>query len=179
MRLLTVNLVPQGLRPSVHWPSAMVSQTRYQDDVIEIVTRGRVLGNRWVSRPSLAALQRLTAHQREFVTSLDDGRHVVLSILEPSAGLRFDESMRKAAAALASEMRPHTIALGQLVRGSGFFASASRAVLSGVQLAARPGYPMRVFGDDDACGSWLAQQLEYAYPSESAGDVAAVLEQLS
>ncbi len=156
----------------------MPESLHYCDDVIEIATSGRVFGNRWFSRPSLEALLILIEYQRKFVATLGDGRHVVLSVLEASAGLRVDEATRKQATELAAEMQPHTIALGQLVRGSGFFASATRAVLSGVLLAARPGYPMRVFAEQSECSEWLAQQLASAYPATRPGDVQSVLAKL-
>jgi len=151
---------------------------RYRDDALEIVSRGRVFGNRWFSTPAHEAFEELRVRQHRLVEQLGDGRHVVLSVLEPSVGLRVDEQTRRGAAVLAGEMRAKTIALGQLIRGQGFFASASRAVLSGVILAARPGYPARVFGNESECLAWLIEQLEQEFPG-TGDDVGEVLDVLS
>jgi len=150
---------------------------RYCDDALEIVSRGRVFGNRWFATPAHEAFEKLRTREHQLVEQLGDGRHVVLSVLEASVGLRVDEQTRRGAATLAGEMRSHTIALGQWVRGHGFFASASRAVLSGVMLAARPGYPARVFGEGSECLVWLTEQLEREFPG-SGDDVREVFKLL-
>jgi hypothetical protein len=52
------------------------------------------------------------------------------------------------------------VAAAQVVLGKGFVGAAMRSVLSLIQLLARPGYPMKVFGDPGSASQWLVNELE-------------------
>ena len=47
----------------------------------------------------------------------------------------------------------------QVVEGVGFVAAAARAVMSGIQLAVRAGYPQKVFGKVDDAMPWVGELL--------------------
>jgi hypothetical protein len=55
--------------------------------------------------------------------------------------------------------RAPMVAAAQVVLGKGFVGAAMRSVLSLIQLLARPGYPMKVFGDLGSASHWLAKEL--------------------
>jgi hypothetical protein len=56
--------------------------------------------------------------------------------------------------------RSSMLATAQIVLGTGFRGAAMRAMLSVLQMAIRPKYAMRIFGDLRAGGEWLTEALE-------------------
>ena len=71
---------------------------------------------------------------------------------------------------MARELAQTTmIAAAQVVEGEGFLGAAMRSVLSLLQLAARPRYPMKVFGDLTPASVWLAAELQKSTAERAEG----------
>jgi hypothetical protein len=72
--------------------------------------------------------------------------------------------------------RSSMLATAQVVLGTGFRGAAMRSVLSLLQMAIRPKYAMRIFGDVRVGGEWLTEVLQAkttgTLPAESLVDTA-------
>jgi hypothetical protein len=68
------------------------------------------------------------------------------------------------------------LATAQVVLGTGFRGAAMRSMLSLLQMAIRPKYAMRIFGDVRVGGEWLTEVLQAkatgTLPAESLVDTA-------
>lgn len=127
----------------------------YEDDELEIAAWCNVVYNRWKTTPTKLELQRLGEIQREVVDSVPGGRVMSVTVISREAGVLLDAPARKEAERLAREGRRTLIGLAQVVEGTGFAAATTRAVMSGVQLAVRPGYPAKVFSSIDESMPWV------------------------
>lgn len=147
----------------------------HDDEDLHILTWGAVLVNRWRVTPSKAKLQLLGQHQRRLAEATVDRRILVVTVLSPGVGLLLTAEARKEAEAVAAAGREYLFALAQVVEGEGFIAAAARAVMSGVQLAVRAGYPVKVFGRVDEALPWVSDQLRAKGQVRDADEVMDVL----
>lgn len=98
----------------------------------------------------IAAMQRPLA---EFIAQHPEGISNVHII---AAGLPLATS--EARAALGVLMKKHDgdlACVGTVLEGTGFWASATRSMIMGLQLLASSSFPMRTFGSDAELTAWL------------------------
>ncbi len=147
----------------------------HDDEELRIVTWSGVLANRWRATPTKAKLEVLGRHQRLLAGSTVGGRIVLVTVLSPNAGLLLSSDARKEAETLAKAGRDCLYGLAQVVEGEGFLAAATRAVMSGIQLAVRAGHPVKIFGKLDEALPWVAELLRTNGHERDADDVAEAL----
>ena len=130
-------------------------KVHFLDEGLVVTSWDNLLLNRWYGAPDVDRIQRLWDVQAAFRDALPDRRQAVISIFESSAGLRMSEPARRRATQLAADMEDSVICLGQIVRGSGFFSSVTRSIVSGVMLLSRASYPSQVFAEVEPCAKWM------------------------
>lgn len=130
-------------------------KVHFLDEGLAVTSWDNLLLNRWYGAPDVDRIQRLWDVQAAFRDGLPDRRQAVISIFESSAGLRMSEPARRRATQLAADMEDSVICLGQIVRGTGFFSSITRSIVSGVMLLSRASYPSQVFADVEPCAKWM------------------------
>jgi hypothetical protein len=147
----------------------------HDDQEIRIVSWSCVLAVRWRATPTKAKLEMVGRHQRLLAGSTVDGRIVAITVVSPGASLILSGEARKESEVVAKAGRDYLLGLAQVVEGEGFAAAAARAVLTGIQLAVRAGYPQKVFGKVDDAMPWVGELLRKAGHTRDADDVGAVL----
>ncbi len=131
----------------------------------------------WRGRPTLAAID---AAYAEFLalSERQPGGVVVFSTSSgsyPSMGP--DE--RKRSVATLSDVRDRLLALSVTIEGEGFIAGASRSILTGITLLARPRCPIKVFNQRAEAAAWLAPFVRSARGAPvTAADLRAAVEQV-
>lgn len=147
----------------------------HDDDELRIVTWAGVVGARWRATPTKRTLELLGRHQRMLAESTFEGRVVAVTVVSPGATLILGGDARTEAEAMAHAGRGFLLGLAQVVEGQGFAAATARAVLSGIQLATRAGYPTKVFGALDDATQWVAELLRKAGYERDADEVGVAL----
>jgi hypothetical protein len=147
----------------------------HDDEELRIVSWSCVLAARWRATPSKPKLELLGRHQRMLADATVDRRIVAITIVSPSASLILTGEARKESETLAKAGREYVLGLAQVVEGEGFGAAAARAVLTGIQLAVRAGYPQKVFGTLGDAMPWVAELLRKGGHERDADDVIATL----
>ena len=148
----------------------------HDDDELRIVTWAGVLGARWRATPTKRKLELLGRHQRMLAEATFDRRIVAVTIVSPGATLILGGDARTEAEAMVHAGSTFTLGLAQVVEGQGFAAATARAVLTGIQLATRAGYPMKVFGSLGDATEWVAELLRKAGHDRDATEVAVALQ---
>jgi hypothetical protein len=149
----------------------------HDDEELRIATWAGVLAVRWRTTPTKEKLQLLGRHQRLLADAIVDHRIVMVTVLSPDAGLILTSDARKEAENVARAGRECLLGSAQVVEGVGFVAAAARAVMSGIQLAVRAGYPVKIFGKLDEAMPWVSELLRAAGHERDAADVANALQQ--
>lgn len=147
----------------------------HDDEELRIVTWAGVLAHRWRATPTKDKLQILGRHQRMLAESTVGRRIVLVTVLSPDAGLLLSSEARKEAETLAKAGRELLMGLAQVVEGEGFMAAAARAVMSGIQLAVRAGYPVKVFGTLEESLPFVSELLRSNGHPRDADDVSSAL----
>lgn len=150
--------------------------TLVRDDAsIRIVVWSRVLAQRWRATPTPEALDALGHAQQDLIRSTLDGRIYVISVISPKMGMLLSGEARNKAEAVAGMARDNVAALAQVVEGDGFKSAAARAVMSGVQLAIRAPYPVKVFDTIASGFAWIEKALREAGHARDAHELAEVM----
>lgn len=131
----------------------------FEDPTLKVLTLDIILGVRWYDIPRTDSLQRFRALQARHLAALAPRKAIIVSISNASGELHFDSGSRGLVEDLVSDSKSHLLGMAQIVIGDGFAAASVRAVLSGIQLAARPDYPVRVFANIQAAQPWLEELL--------------------
>jgi hypothetical protein len=152
--------------------------TTHEDATLKVLTAGLLLGVRWSDIPRFDSLQRFRTLQSLYLTRLAPRKAIVVSVSNATGELHFDAGTRDLVAALVSDAKTHLLGMAQVVLGDGFGAASVRSVLSGIQLAVRPDYPIRIFPTTDAARPWLEELLVAANHPELARE-AVLLELLA
>lgn len=140
--------------------SMIAPKVVHADDDIMLATWSRVFINRWVSPARKDLLVRLSDAQGEHIASIRDGRTAVFTILAQNSSRMPDADARKEAEVVAKR-HSHAIAVSaHIVEGDGFLAAITRAMLSGINLAVRTPYPVKVFSSVDDSMPWFREQLK-------------------
>jgi hypothetical protein len=134
----------------------------HDDEALCIVTWGSVVGARWRATPTRATLELLARHQRMLAEATFERRIVAITVVSPGASLILTGDARTAAEAVDRAGSEYLMGLAQVVEGEGFAAATARAVLSGIQLAVRAGYPMKVFSKLEDAMPWVSMLLRKA-----------------
>jgi len=151
----------------------------HDDEELCIVTWASVVGARWRATPTRSKLELLARHQRMLAEATFERRIVAITVVSPGASLILSGDARDAAEAVDKAAGAYLIGLAQVVEGQGFAAATARAVISGIQLAVRAGYPMKVFSTIGDAMPWVALLLRKAGQQRDSEDVAeAMLEAL-
>lgn len=147
----------------------------YADDDIQLATWSRVFVNRWVCPARKDLLVRLSEVQGAHVDAMPDGRTAVFTILAQDSNGIPDSAARKEAEQVAKRYRDAVQVSAQIVLGEGFLATTARALLTGVNLATRLPYPIKVFRSIDESLPWFREQLDkQGFEDDAAGFPAAI-----
>ena len=149
----------------------------HDDDDLRIVSWAGVLAARWRATPTKPKLELLGRHQRMLAESIVDRRIVAVTVYSPGASLILTGDARKEAETVGKAGREFLLGLAQVVEGEGFGAAAARAVITGIQLAVRAGYPQKVFGKIDEATPWVADLLRKAGHERDADELGTALPQ--
>lgn len=142
----------------------------HEDSTLEVVQWDVLLGVRWYDIPQYDSLQRFRELQAQFFARLGARKAIVVSVSNAAGDLRFDAGSRERVEAVMAEAKSHLLGMAQVICGDGFGAASVRSVLLGIQLAVRPDYPVRIFGDVGSAQPWLEELLESAGRPELGGD---------
>lgn len=149
----------------------------HEDERLQIATWSRVFINRWKTAATVEHLDVLFEHERALIDSVGDGRIVVLTTLQDRTGMMPDGRARKRAERIALATRSAQILQAQVVEGDGFVSATARALLTGVTLASRVPYPIKVFRSESAALPWIGEGLARAGYGRDAAGLAAALGQ--
>ena len=133
--------------------------TIYDDPSVRVLASDILLGVRWYDIPQFASLTCFRELQSQYLERLAPRRAVVVSVSNAAGELHFDTGSRDLVEAVMADAKTHLIGMAQVVLGDGFGAASVRSVLSGIQLAVRPDYPVRVFADVESARPWLEELL--------------------
>ena len=147
----------------------------HDDDELCIVTWASVVGARWRATPTRAKLELLARHQRMLAEATFERRIVAVTVVSPGATLILTGEARTAAEAADRAGSAYLMGLAQVVEGEGFAAATARAVLTGIQLAVRAGYPSKVFSTIDDAMPWVSMLLRKAGLHRDADDATEAL----
>ena len=144
----------------------MAAVITHEDADLKILTWHFILGVRWYDIPTLKSVKRYHEMQRRHLRLLEGHKALVVSYSDASADrLEFDSGLRKAVDSTLRDSASELLGMAQIVYGEGFGAASVRSVLSGIQLAVRPDYPINMFGDSKSATPWLEEVLlEAGYP---------------
>lgn len=146
----------------------------HEDSTLRVLSWSPILAVRWYDIPQLDGLARFRELQADYVRRRAPAKSIVISYSDASGELHFDPGSRELVAALMTDAKTHLLGMAQIVVGDGFGAASVRAVLSGIQLAARPDYPVKVWSDAASARPWLEELLAADHP-ERAREVGTVL----
>lgn len=142
------------------------------EDELQLWTWGRVFVNRWVSPAQVVLLQRLAMAQAELIESVPDRRIAVFTVLAQNSTRLPSSDARKEAERIAKTYGPSIGTQAQVIEGNGFIAATARALLTGVNVAARVPYPVKVFAGAENSVPWFTDQLRtLGFESDGFGDV--------
>lgn len=130
--------------------------TRYEDEAHKIAWFGNVELILSREAPSPAVMRRIIA-ELEALAHDCECRTGALLIIDSTCKPPSEEARTYIRKELA---RSSMVAAAQVVEGSGFRGAAMRAVLSVIQLASRPPYPMQIFSRVEDAASWLCPEVE-------------------
>ncbi|MCX4240104.1 hypothetical protein [Paraliomyxa miuraensis] len=133
-----------------------------RDEALKVLTHDLVLAVRWYDIPQLESLRRFRALQSAHFARTAPAKSLVISVSNASGELHFDSGSRDLVLALVDDAKTHLLGMAQIVTGEGFGAASVRSVLSGIQLTARPDYPVKVFSDTQSARPWLEDLLRAA-----------------
>jgi hypothetical protein len=145
-----------------------VPTTAHEDATLKVLTADILLGVRWYDVPKFDSLQRFRELQSRYFAGLS-GKGIIVSVSDASGELHFDSGSRDLVAALVTDAKSHLLGMAQIVIGDGFGAASVRSVLAGIQLVARPDYPLRFFADVTSARPWIEELLEAASRTDLAG----------
>jgi hypothetical protein len=111
--------------------------------------------------PSLAVMRRIIDELDQLAKTTGRGTGSLL-IVRSDVSPPSDEARKFIQMELG---RSSMLAAAQVVEGTGFRGATMRSVLSLLQLAARPRYPMKIFGEVIPASTWLTTELK-----QTAGD---------
>ena len=127
---------------------------RAEDAVVRIGSFGPVHIVVYVDTPTLEALRVSHRYHRALMRERDEPTSL-LSVIP--AGLPIPSSdVRKAGTDLLAEVQPHICCMATVVEGTGFWASAIRSVLTGIQLVVRSPKPNRAFARIEEAAAYIA-----------------------
>jgi hypothetical protein len=123
----------------------------------------------YIHRAGFAAENVEVMKQHEGAFARERGRPIpILSILEVKGSdlIRFSKEAREAAVELTRATAPHVRCCAIVFDRGGFVASAVRSAVTTMNLLAKPGYPLRVFGGMTPALMWIATKLDDASRAE-------------
>lgn len=149
----------------------------YEDETLRVGCLDNLTIAVWWDAPTAAqmrALDDVDMAMRARTTGLAGFMNIIVTGFP-----RFSAEVREEAARQSAFDDGRSGAAAHVVLTRGLVGAAARAFLSGVFLAARPGYPNRVFGDPMEAARWLAPLLEahgaYRWSPERVSDLVAAL----
>ena len=125
---------------------------------IALTELGNTFISVWRRQATLQTLKLVREVQGRFIAANPGGIGVV-TVMEPVSVRPLNGEERAAAAAIARDFAPSTLASAYVFEGQGFIPAMSRAAVAGVLLLSRVKYPNRVFATVDDGARWLAQKL--------------------
>jgi hypothetical protein len=145
--------------------------TSHEDSTLKVLTSDILLGVRWYDIPQYTSLQHFRELQSQFFARVAPRQAIVVSVSNAAGELHFDTGSRELVEAVMTDAKSHLLGMAQVITGGGFGAASVRSVLSGIQLAVRPDYPVRLFGDVVSAQPWIEELLVAAGRSDLARDV--------
>ncbi len=118
-------------------------KVEYRDEALSIGTSGRIIAILWKGVPTVDRVHAIGEVSRRAAPKLRDGFAMIV-VLEETTTVP-DSEPRRLLAELMTELAPGIRAVAYISPGTGFAAAAKRAVITGLSLAARPPYPIKVF----------------------------------
>lgn len=118
-----------------------------------------LLGVRWYDIPRSNSIQRFRELQSRHLARIAPRKAIIVSVSNASGELHFEPGSRNLVEDLVTDSKSRLLGMAQIVIGDGFAAASVRAVLSGIQLAVRPDYPVRVFANVQTAQPWLEELL--------------------
>lgn len=129
----------------------------HEDPLLKVLTLDLILGVRWYDIPRSDSLSRFREIQARHLAAIAPRKAIIVSISNASGELHFEPGSRDLVEDLVTDSKSRVLGMAQIVIGDGFAAASVRAVLSGIQLATRPDYPVRVFANIHAAQPWLEE----------------------
>jgi hypothetical protein len=126
------------------------------DDAIIATWRGHVLAL-WHGASTVAAAERLERVALD-CTRKNPGRVAYLALINASVPLP-DAGARAVYARLGRQLGTSIACISVVLEGRGFVASAMRAAVTGIGLAARISFPLACFAELDEAASWASQSV--------------------
>jgi hypothetical protein len=112
----------------------------------------------WSQRATGPAIEKITTLRESMHDRHPEGVSVVY-LIGDNAGLPTPEA-RAGVTELMARFSHHRACLGVIVVGSGFWAGAMRAVITGARMLVPLNFPMRVFSDAHELVEWLPARHE-------------------
>lgn len=146
--------------------------TSINDALLRVVSEEFILGVRWFGIPTLASIERYREIQARHLRLHAGFKALIISHSDVgSDALHFDSGLRRAVESILQDASSKLLGMAQIISGEGFGVASVRSVLSGMQLAVRPDYPIQLFSDAKSAIPWLEELLLEANYSDLAREV--------
>ena len=134
----------------------------YEDDGCRIATFRSILVSVWRSTPTIARLGAM-ARASDTLKWLSPPAGA-FTVLAPNPSIKFDVADVVRARAVGNFQRYKGTELFSAfaIEGTGFMPAATRSLVAGVLLVARPTYPIRVFDARAEAASWIVPRTQNA-----------------
>jgi hypothetical protein len=103
--------------------------------------------------------------QRELSKQEDPVGCLIVQDLKTAGHFDLSEEMRLEVRAAITAYNDRDLAVAVAIDGEGLLAAASRSLVSGLILLARPKYPMKIFGTRALAAAWLLPKMRGGRPS--------------
>jgi len=108
----------------------------------------------WLATPEVAHIERLVRMGDARIASVGGGKLSDIHLVTRGVGLP-DADVRSALLTASRTGSPHLAAVGVWLAGSGFWASAVRSLVTGMNVVLREPFELRMFAELEALSEWL------------------------
>ncbi len=132
---------------------------------------------RFVGAPTAGQLLTVRDHQRVLVDRIG-GKVAMVTVVEPTMGLKFDDDARKKSATVMAEMKSNVLVGTQIILKAGFFASLIRSVMMGINMMAKATHPTKIASSLEDGADFVCTHLNNAGHRISPDDLVSALEHM-
>lgn len=146
----------------------------FADSACVFATWRNVMIAYFVAPANALRMRAFRSTQRELSKQTDPvGCMVIQDLNRGSNGVDISEELRAEVSAAISAYNDRDLSVAVSIEGAGLLAAASRSLVSGLMLIARPSYPMKIFGTRQDSSAWLLKSMRGTRPVSTTDELVA------